>query len=182
MATMDRRIAKPYHGRMLPKARGVSLLEVMVVVAIVGVLASLSFVSIGDVLGRARLLSDADTIDDTLRRGRLLARTERRCVQVVASRSRLDVIPLEHPGAPPASCDGGRLLGERNIGRSFPAGIVLGDARFFFDRSGGVVVAGGSTRIGGGVDLPVTVKPPNAALRTFVVRVLAGTGAISRLQ
>ena len=58
----------------------------MVVVAIVGVLATVSFIGISDVLGRARLLADADTIDDTLRRGRLVARMERRCVEVVASR------------------------------------------------------------------------------------------------
>jgi len=167
---------------MVLRNRGVSLVEVMVVVAIVGVLASLSFVSISDVLGRARLLADADTIDDTLRRARLLARTERVCVQVVTSRSRLDVIPVEHRGAPPASCDGGRLVVERNIGRSFPTGIALGEKRFFFDRSGGVVVPGGSSRVGGGVDVPVTVSPPNALVRTFVVRALAGTGAISRLQ
>jgi hypothetical protein len=157
------------------------LVEVMVVVAIVGVLAALSFIGISDVLGRARLLADADTIDDTLRRGRLVARMERRCVEVVASRSRLDGVPVQHPGAPPGTCVGGRLLTDRNIGKAFSSGISLGEARFFFDRAGGVVVPGGSTRIGGGIDLPVTVRPTNALPRTFVVRILAGTGAISRL-
>jgi prepilin-type N-terminal cleavage/methylation domain-containing protein len=163
------------------RVRGVTLLEVMVAAAIIGVLASLAGVSISDAVLRASLAAEADTLDDLLRQGRLLARTERRCVVVVAADNRLDIVPLDHGLAPPADCEGGRAIDERNIGRTLSAGIRLGQARFFFDRAGGVVVPGGSTRAGGGVDLPVTVQAPGVPPRIFVLRLLAGTGAVSRL-
>lgn len=163
------------------RARGVTLVEVMVATAIVGILASVAGVGISDAVQRASLSADADTMDDLLRRGRLLARTERRCVLVVASGSRLDIVPISHGLAPPADCAGGSTIPERNVGRIFPDRIRIGEARFFFDRAGGVVVPGGSTRAGGGVDLPVTVQPPGVPPRIFILRILAGSGAVSRL-
>jgi prepilin-type N-terminal cleavage/methylation domain-containing protein len=160
--------------------RGVTLIEVMVVVAIVGILGSVSMVAISDVLRRAQLNADADTIDDRLRRGRMLARLERRCVLVSSSGSRLDITPMVHRGSPPADCEGGVDERIRNLGTTFAAGIRLPQARFFFDRSGGVVVPGGSARDDGGVDLTVTVTAPGVPLRSFIIRVLEGTGAITR--
>jgi len=163
-------------------ARAVTLVEIIVVVAIVGVLAGLSGVAVSDVIGRARLIADAEELDDMLRRGRLLARMERRCVLVISSERRVDIVPLEHGGAPPVDCDGGRPLADRNLGRSFPRGIAIAPTTFFFDRAGGAVVPGGSSREGDGIDLAVTVTPPNAPIKIFIVRVLAGTGAISRIS
>jgi prepilin-type N-terminal cleavage/methylation domain-containing protein len=149
---------------MVRAVRAVTLLEVMVVVAIVGVLAALGGVGVSDAVRRASLAAEADGLDDLLRRGRLVARVERRCVAVVATANRLEIVPLQHGLAPPPDCEGGRRLDERN-----------------FDRAGGVVVPGGSVRDGGGVDLPVTVLAPGVPVRTFVLRLLAGSGAITRL-
>lgn len=161
--------------------RAVTLLEVLIAVAIVGVIAGLGGVAVSDAVRRASLAAEADGLDDLLRRGRLVARAERRCVFVVAGGRRLDIIPIDHGTAPPADCEGGTPLDRRNLGKTLPDGLTLGEVRFFFDRAGGVVVPGGSTRDGGGVDLPVTVQAPGVPLRTFIVRLLAGSGAISRL-
>jgi type II secretory pathway pseudopilin PulG len=161
--------------------RAATLVEIIVVVAIVGVLAGLSTVAVSDIVGRARLLADAQELDDLLRRGRLLARMERRCVLVVTSQRRLDVVPLEHGGAPPADCSAGRPVSDRNLGKAFPRGISIAPTTFFFDRAGGAVVPGGSSRVGDGVDIAVTVTPPGAPIKVFIVRVLAGTGAITRI-
>lgn len=161
--------------------RAVTLLEVMVVVAIVGILAAIGGVGVSDAVRRASLAAEADGLDDLLRRGRLVARVERRCVAVVTTAERLEIVPIDHGLAPPPDCVGGRRLEERNLGRDLPTGIRLGEARFFFDRAGGVVVPGGSVRDGGGVDLPVTVQAPGVPVRTFVLRLLAGSGAIARL-
>ncbi len=159
--------------------RAVTLIEVMVVVAIVGVLAAISLVAISDVIRRAQLSADADTIDDRLRRARMIARLERRCVSVVANGSRLELVPLTHRGSPPPDCDGG-VRDDRDFGASFDRGIRFSESRFFFDRTGGVIVPGGSGREGGGVDVTVTVVAPGVPLRTFIIRVLEGTGAITR--
>ena len=163
------------------RRRAVTLVEVLIVVALIGILGSVAMVGLSDAVIRASLSSEANGIEARLRRGRLLARLERRCVAVTARGNRLDIIPIAHGAAPPADCAGGTPLVSRNLGTTLPAGLRVSAAVFFFDRAGGVVVAPGQAREGGGVDLAVTIRAPGVPVRTFILRLLAGTGALSRL-
>ncbi len=164
------------------RLRGFSLVEVMVTVAIVGVLASLAVVSMSDVIESARLRTDADAVEDVLRRARNLARLERRCVQAVATAGRLTTTPLDHGNLPPPpDCVGGRLLTERKVVLDLPRGLRLSDASFLFDRAGGVLIGEASPREGGGIDILVTLSDKRG-VRTFRVSVLAGSGAIVRRE
>ncbi|HEY1101271.1 MAG TPA: prepilin-type N-terminal cleavage/methylation domain-containing protein [Myxococcota bacterium] len=161
--------------------RGFTLVEAMMTVAVVGVLAALATASLSDIVGAARLRSDADAIDDTLRVARNLARLERRCVQVVATAERLTTTPLDHGLVPPPpDCSGGRLIGERKVQLDLPRGLRLSPVSFIFDRSGGLLIGDAPARDGGGVDIVVFVSEPRTGARTFRVTVLAGSGAISR--
>lgn len=161
--------------------RGVTLLEILIVLAIIGVLASVAMVGVSDAVKRANLASDANGIEALLRRGRLVARLERRCVAVVTGGRDLTIVPIAHGSAPPADCSGGTRLEDRNLGTTLPDGIQLGPSQFFFDRAGGVIVDPSAAREGGGVDVAVTVRAPGVPPRTFILRLLAGSGAISRL-
>ena len=165
-------------------SRAFTLLETMVVVAIVGVLASLAAVSMSDVVGSARLRADSERIDDLLRKARNLARLERRCVQAVATANRLTTTPLDHsPNPPPPDCAGGRLQADRRTVLEMPRGLRLSEASFLFDRAGGILLAGDTAaRAGGGVDIVVTVADGTRMPRTFRVGVLAGSGAIVRRE
>lgn len=156
-------------------------MEVMVVVAIIGIMSSLAGVALSEVVGRARQARDADLVEDLLRQTRNLARNQHRCVQVVLTPDRIDVVPLAHPPhtTPPDDCAGGRAITEAVQRKRMPAGVRLQDTLFFFDRAGGVFVPEGTEVPGGGVTVPVTVTNAGGT-RTFLLRVLAGTGAISR--
>ncbi len=152
--------------------RAVTLVEILIVVAMLGVLASLSMISISDTVIRARMVADADEIDDILRRARLLARMERRCVLVVTDQNRIDIIPLGHNGAPPPDCSESEQLAGRATSRTLMQGISLSQSAVMFDRAGGALQP---------FDLVVTLTPPGAPTRVFIIRVLAGSGAISRV-
>jgi prepilin-type N-terminal cleavage/methylation domain-containing protein len=167
-------------GERRSRRLGMTLVEIMVVIAIIGVLSSVGMVSFSDAVIRANLATEANTIEARLRQGRLVARMERRCVVVVTRGNRIDILPLAHGAAPPADCEGGAPIENRDLGATLPEGIQLSDTRFYFDRAGGVVVGAESAREGGGVDLAVTIRARGVPGRTFIVRLLAGTGAISR--
>lgn len=62
--------------------RGVTLIEIMVVVAIAGVMATIAVVSMDGTTIRANRQGDVILVEDALKRARNLARNARRCVQV----------------------------------------------------------------------------------------------------
>lgn len=162
------------------RLRAVTLVEVMVVVAIVGVLAGLAGVSMSDVVSNARRTADAEAIDDLLRSARTIARQERRCVQVVMTSRQLTVTPIDHGrDVPPLDCSGGRLLPERAQRQTFPTGVTLDGRSFVFDRSGGALAVDGASA-DGAIDLVVTIVGTGRAPRTIQLRVLAGSGAVVR--
>jgi prepilin-type N-terminal cleavage/methylation domain-containing protein len=162
------------------RLRAVTLIEVMVVVAIVGILAGLAGVSLSDVVSNARRTADAEAIDDLLRTARNLARQERRCVQVVMTSRQITATPIDHGrDVPPLDCTGGRLLPERAQRQTLPPGVTLTGTSFVFDRSGGALAVEGASD-DGAIDLVVTVTGSGRAPRTIRVRVLAGSGAVVR--
>lgn len=161
--------------------RGVTLVEVMVVVAILGVMASLAGVALSEVVGRARQARDADLVEELLRQTRNVARNQHRCVEVSMETDLLRIVPLRHPPhtTPPDDCAGGSAIANAVIERRMPAGVRLQQMSFFFDRAGGIFVTPGEEVIGGGVTIPITVTNAGGT-RTFLLRILAGTGAITR--
>jgi prepilin-type N-terminal cleavage/methylation domain-containing protein len=172
---------RPVRRWPLSSRRGVTLLELLIVLAIIGVLATMAMVGVSDAVKRANLATEANGIEALLRRGRLVARLERRCVAVVTGGRGLAIVPVAHGSAPPADCAGGTRLEERDLGTTLSDGLGLSPSQFFFDRAGGVIVAPSEAREGGGVDVAVTIRGPGVPPRTFILRLLAGTGAISRL-
>ncbi len=162
------------------RLRAVTLVEVMVVVAIVGILAGLAGVNLSDVVSNARRSADAEAIDDVLRGGRNLARQERRCVQVVMTSRQITATPIDHGrDVPPLDCTGGRLQPERAIRQTLPAGVTLTGPNFVFDRSGGALAVDGASA-DGAIDVVVTVTSAGRAPRIINMRVLAGSGAVVR--
>lgn len=144
----------------------------MIVVAIVGVLAGLAITGFSTISSRARMQRDADGVEDLVRRGRNLARAERRCVRIDASATRITLTPLSHVDGAPPNCAGGADLTARRQTLNLPAGVRLAPTSFFFDRAGGAVER---TQ-----EVFVTVSAPGIAVRTFTVRVFVGAGAVSR--
>jgi prepilin-type N-terminal cleavage/methylation domain-containing protein len=162
------------------RLRAVTLLEVMVVVAIVGILSAIAGVSLSDVVTNARRSADVEAIDDLLRTARNLARQERRCVQVVVTPRQVTTTPIDHDrDVPPLDCTGGRLQLDRAQRISVPAGVTIAGTNFVFDRAGGALVVEGASE-DGAVDLVVTVTGAGRTARTVRIRVLAGSGAVVR--
>lgn len=162
------------------RLRAVTLIEVMVVVAIVGILAGLAGVSLSDVVINARRTADAEAIDDLLRSARNLARQERRCVQVVMTSRQITATPIDHGReVPPLDCTGGRLQSERALRQALPSGVTLTGNSFVFDRSGGALAIEGASA-DGAIDLVVTIAGTGRAPRTVHLRVLGGSGAVVR--
>jgi len=106
-----------------PPARGMTLLEVMVVVALLGVLTALSASSLGPLVGRYRQQAAAEAVAQEVALARMEARQQGRCYQV-------QILSSGAPVAPGTSGDAIHVVRRADADCETGAPVLQPDPRF----------------------------------------------------
>ncbi len=113
--------------------RAVSLLELIVVVAMVGVLASLALPRLEGITTRLERQGDLIVVEDALKRARNLARTSRRCVEVAVAGQQITFTAYD-------TCALTTLVSSTSLTlkRAKPCAFDTGDGKLVFQPDGSI--------------------------------------------
>lgn len=153
--------------------RAVTLLEIMVVVAIVGILATLALPRLDGITARMDRQGDIIIVEDALKRARNLARNSRRCVEVAVDGQNVTFTAF-------TSCamTGPQPTTTLTLKRAIPCAFDTGDGKLVYQPDGSIT-ATTAARIRT-VEKDCVAGPSLATLRVFpitgITKRVKGTG------